>query len=467
MVKRTLAVVALAWFCPAAADAAVTRIEVVKVERVEPSTPASPRAMPVYERLTGKFYGELDPADPKNALITDIQLAPRNARGKVEYVGTFTLMKPVDREGQRRADLLRRQSWERQATASAEGHISLVSGWQGDVVPTANNQTIQVPRAKNPDGSSVTGPLTVRILDQSGTTARLLIPRNTPRLSGGDARNVEGDADFGRRRKRRRREGGRGEDRGHRLGVRLVRDDAVSRHAGSAAHLPEERLRHGALYELQYTVKDPLVLGIGFAATRDLNAFFRYEKADAPGTPNPVAGVVRWAHLGRQLAVGHVPARVHPARFQSGRSGTDRLGGQQPEHRGARHRHEPPLRAAGRRRRAVRVSAPRRRCGGRTGTTRRADAASPVCSIAAARPTRARRSWRRSAARRSGICARRSCWSAPMPRPTSRCPTRCDAIIFPVCTHGGGRGGFSSAETAATAASCRRIRRRARRCERR
>jgi hypothetical protein len=48
------------------------------------------------------------------------------------------------------------------------------------------------------------------------------------------------------------------------------------------------------LYELQYTVKDPLVLGIGFAATRDLNAFFRYEKTDDAGTPNPVAGAVRW-----------------------------------------------------------------------------------------------------------------------------------------------------------------------------
>ena len=36
------------------------------------------------------------------------------------------------------------------------------------------------------------------------------------------------------------------------------------------------------------------MLGIGFAATRDLNAFFRYEKADAAGTPNPVAGMVRW-----------------------------------------------------------------------------------------------------------------------------------------------------------------------------
>src|SRR5205085_11426618 len=49
------------------------------------------------------------------------------------------------------------------------------------------------------------------------------------------------------------------------------------------------------LYELQYTAKDPLVLGIGFAATRDLNAFFRYAKQDDAGTPNPVAGRVRWA----------------------------------------------------------------------------------------------------------------------------------------------------------------------------
>src|SRR6185295_19404025 len=42
------------------------------------------------------------------------------------------------------------------------------------------NQTIQVPRAKNPDGSSLTGPLVIRIIGESGTTARLMIPRNTP-----------------------------------------------------------------------------------------------------------------------------------------------------------------------------------------------------------------------------------------------------------------------------------------------
>src|SRR5512145_3293164 len=44
-----------------------------------------------YEILVGKAYGELDPKDPHNTIINDLQFAPRNARGLVEYVATFTL----------------------------------------------------------------------------------------------------------------------------------------------------------------------------------------------------------------------------------------------------------------------------------------------------------------------------------------------------------------------------------------
>src|SRR5262249_17033769 len=49
------------------------------------------------------------------------------------------------------------------------------------------------------------------------------------------------------------------------------------------------------LYELVYTAKDPLVLGIGYAATRDLNSFLRYEEKDAEGNANPVANQVKFA----------------------------------------------------------------------------------------------------------------------------------------------------------------------------
>lgn len=37
-----------------------------------------------YLKVSGIARGELDPADPRNAPITDLGLAPRNARGRVE-----------------------------------------------------------------------------------------------------------------------------------------------------------------------------------------------------------------------------------------------------------------------------------------------------------------------------------------------------------------------------------------------
>src|SRR2546430_12760317 len=49
-----------------------------------------------YQTLTGRAFGELDPNDAHNTLITDINLAPKNANGKVEYIATFFIVKPVD-----------------------------------------------------------------------------------------------------------------------------------------------------------------------------------------------------------------------------------------------------------------------------------------------------------------------------------------------------------------------------------
>jgi hypothetical protein len=47
------------------------------------------------------------------------------------------------------------------------------------------------------------------------------------------------------------------------------------------------------LYEMVYTAKNPLVLGVGFAAFRDLGSFLRYETA-APGEgSNPISGTVK------------------------------------------------------------------------------------------------------------------------------------------------------------------------------
>src|SRR5258706_15748664 len=80
---------------PSSADAHVKKIVVEK--KVSPAFdgasfgPAGP-----YETLAGRAFGELDPKDPRNALITDITLAPKNARGMVEYVASFYIVKPID-----------------------------------------------------------------------------------------------------------------------------------------------------------------------------------------------------------------------------------------------------------------------------------------------------------------------------------------------------------------------------------
>ena len=83
---------ALAWAPPG--EARVTRI-VIDTKGPVTGTYTAP-APATYEELTGRAWGELDPRDPQNALITDIKLAPRNAHGKVEYIASFRIRKPID-----------------------------------------------------------------------------------------------------------------------------------------------------------------------------------------------------------------------------------------------------------------------------------------------------------------------------------------------------------------------------------
>src|SRR5215472_12352549 len=49
-----------------------------------------------YEFITGIATGEVNPTDPQNAIITDIQLAPRNNRGVVVYQHNFYILQPLD-----------------------------------------------------------------------------------------------------------------------------------------------------------------------------------------------------------------------------------------------------------------------------------------------------------------------------------------------------------------------------------
>jgi hypothetical protein len=276
--------IALAVAAPAAAQ--ITRLDVTTRE-----------VTGGYERIKGFAHGEVDPADRRNRIIQDLDLAPRNARGRVEYVATFALIKPADPvrfSGVLMYSVVNRGNGA--PAESPEGHVSLVSGWQGDVIPTQTNQTVRVPVARNRDGSDVTGPVLARFVDlPAGTTTASI------RLgSMGSAAYPAVSLDTSRA-----------------TLTYHAGETATGSHTGTGSipssdwafadcrskpfpGVPDPSrvcLKNGfdpgRLYELVYTAKDPLVLGVGLAATRDLVSFFRYVTADNGGTPNPVAGAIR------------------------------------------------------------------------------------------------------------------------------------------------------------------------------
>ncbi|MBL0728318.1 hypothetical protein JI745_11455 [Piscinibacter sp. HJYY11] len=261
-----------------------------------------------YERLTGSLAGEVDPADPKNAIIQDLQLAPRNARGMVEYSAEFVMLKPKDMS--RASGVLRYDAPNRgniltmvnpAATPSdavylERGYVFLYSAWQGDVPKSSPARlTLTVPVARHADGSSITGPYRSELVPATATPVMTLpggvfngsmIPYEpasldntqpgyslTRRVNETDARVPIPPADW-----------------------KFANCDNAANPFPGTPDGTRVCLRGGFdpryLYELVYVARDPKVMGVGLAALRDTVSFFRGAAADAAGTPNPVAGAI-------------------------------------------------------------------------------------------------------------------------------------------------------------------------------
>lgn len=297
--RRILTLAAAAYLHVSVASGQVTRVEIASREPASGGQPIG-QAGP-YEILRGRIHGEVDPTDAHNTIIQDLQLAPRNARGKVEYVATFALAKPIDlakASGTLVYQVVNRGNGT--VTSSADGHISLVSGWQGDVVPTSTNQTIAVPIAKHPDGSPVTGQVLARFYNvPAGTTT---VPIRLTSMSGGPPIYPPLSLDHAPATLTLH---AAETSSGVKTGSVSVLRSAWAFADCRSAPFPgtpdptllclKDRFDSAKQYELTYTAKDPLVLGLGLAATRDIVSFFRYAARDQTGTPNPVAGAVAHA----------------------------------------------------------------------------------------------------------------------------------------------------------------------------
>jgi Alpha/beta hydrolase domain len=271
------------------AHAAVTRIEVVSSGPFADGKTFGD--VGAYVRITGRFYGELDPALPANKSIVDLALAPRNARGRVEYSADFDILRPaeaakgngtllydVNNRGNKRVihemnDTPSNNALDRTEQAGdgflmRHGFTVVWSGWIPGLPKTPNLLRLEVPSAKG-----IEQPVWDEFLfnDWNEAQARLTFAPSSADKSKA------------------------------RLTVRDRNEDtpsAIQQDAWEFASANTIRLlpagtpfRPGAVYQFTYLAKDPPVAGIGFAATRDLIAFLRYETSDK----NPLAGVAKVA----------------------------------------------------------------------------------------------------------------------------------------------------------------------------
>ena len=287
--RRLVAVVLLAAALPAArAEARLVRIQIDKVAPAAPAAGGRP-----YEIVSGRFFGELDPRDPHNRIITDLTGAPRNARGRVEYSATFAIARPVDpnqASGVLFYDVPNRGNFI--LGPDPFGHVRVVSGWQGDLPEDVGLQTAHVPVARGQGGRPLTGPVLARFQDMAAGTTTLPIVGSIGRPT---PRPPPLTLDTRRARLVRQAPGGAAQEIA--AGDWAFADCAPTPFPGKADPTRiclKQGFDPALAYTLTYVGKDPKVLGIGFAATRDLVGFLRHAARDDAGHPNP-ARAIRWA----------------------------------------------------------------------------------------------------------------------------------------------------------------------------
>jgi len=267
--------------------------EVVKLT-VEQRRPLANARQP-YEKLTGRFTGELDPRLPQNAVITDIELAPRNARGMVEYSATFTILKPLDM-GKATGVLVYQVPNRGRANLEGggyfgdfrgAGHVLVASGWQADIAAGAGVEAMVAPIARNPDGSSITGPAMARFYDApAGATTQPIIRGRVT----GTATPASLDTTNATFTRRTSEEGARVPIASNAWAFADCSQTPFPGRPDPDKVCLKDGFDPASLYELTYVAKDPPVHGIGFAATRDLISFLRRHDAD-----HPLGASVRYA----------------------------------------------------------------------------------------------------------------------------------------------------------------------------
>jgi hypothetical protein len=262
-----------------AARAEVTRFEVLSVER-SALEGTSFGDVGTYDRIKARVTVAVDPDDRRNAVIVDIGTAPRNAAGKVEAMSDVEILRPSDpkrgngkllyeavNRGNKLAPGIFNDAPSNAMTKAADagngyllrqGYTLIWSGWQGDLASSPATLALSVPTLK-----AVTARITEEFVFDN-VTSPVIAPLAWPAADLDTAKLV----------------------------VRARWNDPPASPADmsfrfvDASRIEIKRpsgFDGGALYELSYVARDPKVLGLGLAATRDIVAYLRRDvSADNP-----------------------------------------------------------------------------------------------------------------------------------------------------------------------------------------
>lgn len=253
-----------------------------------------------YLRVRGVAHGVLDPAAPENRGIVDLDKAPRDADGLVEYATDFDMLRPdqpqhgsgilvydVPNRGSKRIfnllddvpanDPARTNDPKTRADAGlgftlGRGHTVLWSGWDPGA-PRANNGL----GAEFPSALEGGEPIVRRIRDEFHFGTRSPGDGSVRRLSypAADRDNSKARLTVRRREHDRRSE------------IPVEEWEFVDER--TIRLLPEGRkFEPFRIYDFWYEATGAKVLGIGFASVRDLVSFARYGRTEKGGTGNPL-----------------------------------------------------------------------------------------------------------------------------------------------------------------------------------
>lgn len=269
-----------------ASHAAVTKFEVV--EQVPAFDGRAFAGVGTYQRIHAKVTVAVDPNDRRNAIIVDIDKAPRNSAGLVEAtadvvilrpanpaLGNGTLLVDIPNRGRKLAPQLfddAKQPGANQAQSATDAGIGFLHrqgftmawiGWQGDIPSQPLQLAMQAPAVQGITGT-VRNEFQFDHLSQpakANLSALIADPASlkvSVRANWNDLRQTPDG-----------------------LGVKATGPQSIeiTRPGGFDA---------GALYEVTYLAKDPVLYGLGFAVVRDITAFLK--DGQSPGNPLASAG---------------------------------------------------------------------------------------------------------------------------------------------------------------------------------